>query len=169
MFEAEINELGRIAIVGILSYIILIVFLRVSGKRTLSKMNAFDLIVTVALGSTLATVLLDKDVSLPEGVFALLLLVFLQYVVAWLAVRVNFVNRMIKSQPVLLYSKGEFLRGAMKKERIHETEIYQAARTSGISALEDVEAVILETDGSISVLKKSGKSSSESTLKDVDE
>ena len=60
-------ELGRTILVGVPAYLTLIVFLRVSGKRTLSKMNAFDLIVTIALGSTLATVMLSKDVSLVEG------------------------------------------------------------------------------------------------------
>ena len=48
----------------------LVIFLRLSGKRTLSKMNAFDLVVTVALGSTLATVLLTKDVALADGALA---------------------------------------------------------------------------------------------------
>ena len=59
---------GRTIVVGILAYIALVSLLRVSGKRTLSKMNAFDLVVTVALGSTLATILLSKDVALAEDV-----------------------------------------------------------------------------------------------------
>lgn len=61
------ENLLRTLVVGVLAYVSLVVFLRISGKRTLSKMNAFDLIVTVALGSTLATVLLSKDVALAEG------------------------------------------------------------------------------------------------------
>ncbi|MFC8586714.1 hypothetical protein ACFUGD_19535 [Streptomyces sp. NPDC057217] len=59
---------------------------RLSGKRTLTKMNAFDLVVTVALGSTLSTVLLDRGVSLTEGVLALALPAFLQFVNAKAAV-----------------------------------------------------------------------------------
>lgn len=55
--------LVRTAVVGVLAYVALIVFLRLSGKRTLSKMNAFDLIVTVSLGSTLATIALSADVA----------------------------------------------------------------------------------------------------------
>lgn len=57
----------RAVVVGILAYGGLLLFLRASGKRTLAKMNAFDLVVTVALGSTLATVLLTEDVALLEG------------------------------------------------------------------------------------------------------
>lgn len=67
---------------GVLAYVALVVLLRVSGKRTLSKMNAFDLVVTVALGSTLATVLMAKDVALAEGVFAFALLIGLQLFVS---------------------------------------------------------------------------------------
>ena len=63
--------LGRVLIVGTLAYAALVLLLRISGKRTLTKLNAFDLIVTVALGSTLATVLLSSSVALAEGVVAL--------------------------------------------------------------------------------------------------
>ncbi|RYZ79304.1 MAG: DUF421 domain-containing protein, partial [Proteobacteria bacterium] len=79
--------LARTLTLGLMSYIGLVFLLRVSGKRALSKMNAFDLIVTVALGSTLATVLLSKDVSLIQGFAALALLLLMQFVVTWLSVR----------------------------------------------------------------------------------
>ena len=68
MFFDSWAGLLRVLVVGTLAYAALVLLLRVTGKRTLSKMNAFDLIVTVALGSTLATVLLSKDVALAEGV-----------------------------------------------------------------------------------------------------
>lgn len=63
-------DLGRILAVGALACAVLVVFLRISDKRTLTKLNAFDLVVTVALGSTLATILLSKSVSLAEGLLA---------------------------------------------------------------------------------------------------
>ncbi|MEO5952961.1 MAG: hypothetical protein ABIQ44_10905 [Chloroflexia bacterium] len=81
------ESIGRLLLVGTLAYFALIVLLRVSGKRTLSKMNAFDFIVTVALVSTLASVLLSKDVPLAEGVITLALLIVLQHIVAWSSVR----------------------------------------------------------------------------------
>ena len=79
--------LGRVLLVGTLAYLALVFLLRISGKRTLTKLNAFDLVVTVALGSTLATVLLSSSVALAESVVALGLLIFLQYVITWLSVR----------------------------------------------------------------------------------
>ena len=71
MFFDDWFGLLRILIVGILAYGALIVLLLASGKRTLSKWNSFDFVVTIALGSTLATVIMSKDVSFTEGIFAL--------------------------------------------------------------------------------------------------
>lgn len=82
-----------------MAYAALVIFLRFSGKRTLSKMNAFDLVVTVALGSTLATILLSKDVAPAEGLLALLLLISLQFTVAWLSVRFPTIQQLVKSEP----------------------------------------------------------------------
>jgi hypothetical protein len=107
-------DLGRIAVIGTLAYFGLVALIRVTGKRTLSKMNAFDLIVTVALGSTLATVLLSKDVALLEGLLALALLCGLQYLVAFLSVRSKRFRAVIKSKPRLLFADGEFLQAALR-------------------------------------------------------
>ena len=68
------SDLLRVLLVGTAGYAAVVVLLRVTGKRTLAKLNAFDLVVTVALGSTLATILLSADVSWSEGALALALL-----------------------------------------------------------------------------------------------
>lgn len=142
----------RVVVVGTAAYALLVLFLRVAGKRTLSKMNAFDFVVTVALGSTLATVLLSSDVSLVEGVTALLLLILLQFAVTWTSVRSPRVQRWIKSEPRLLLRDGRALAGAMRAERVTEDELAAAARKHGHDDLGDVAAIILETDGSLSVI-----------------
>lgn len=152
MFEITLDSFIRIVTVGFLAYIGLIIFLRISGKRTLTKLNAFDLVVAVALGSTLATILLDSSISLLEGLTAFALLILLQYVITFLSVHSNWFNNVIKSEPRLLFLNGQFLRSAMKKERIKEIEILQAIRNSGSGSTEKVAAVVLETDGSLSVI-----------------
>jgi len=146
--------LGRVLIVGVLAYVALILLLRISGKRTLSKMNAFDLIVTVALGSTLASVLLSKDVALAEGILAFALLIFLQYLITFLSTRSEAISRLVKAEPTLLYHRGEFLHKAMQSERVVENEVRAAVRSQGTLNMEQVEAVILETDGNFSMLGK---------------
>ncbi len=122
----------RVLVVGARAYAALVCLLRFSGSRTLSKLNAFDLVVTVALGSTLATVLLSKDVALAEGALGMVLLVALQFVVAWLSVRSPTVGELVKSEPRMLFFRGEFLRDAMRKrEASRRGEIVAAVREQG--------------------------------------
>src|SRR5919106_5772400 len=135
--------LGRVLLVGTLTYVALVLLLRISGKRTLTKLNAFDLVVTVALGSTLATVLLSSSVALAEGVLALGLLIFLQYAIAGLSVRSPGFQALIKAEPTLLLHRGRLLDGAMKAERITREEILAALRASGAADLSGIAAVVL--------------------------
>lgn len=152
LFFDDLLGLGRVIAVGTLAYLALVFMLRVTGKRTLSKMNAFDLVVTVALGSTLATVLLSKDVALAEGLAAFALLIFLQFVVTSLSIRSKRFERWIKAEPQLLYHEGRFLIDAMRRERVTEDEIRAAMRQQGHDDAVGVNAVVLETDGSMSVI-----------------
>ena len=152
MFFDSWQDILRILIVGTCGYIGVVVLLRITGKRTLAKMNAFDFVVTVALGSILATLLLNPDVSLADGLAAFALLCALQYVVASLALRSDSFERLIKAEPSLLFYRGHPLPQMLKKERVTEEEAMAAVRESGIARLEDIGAVVLETDGSISVL-----------------
>jgi uncharacterized membrane protein YcaP (DUF421 family) len=152
MLFDDFSGLLRILFVGIVAYAALVTFLRISGKRTLSKMNAFDLVVTVALGSTLATVVLSKDVPLAEGLLALALLIALQWVVAWGSTRSQRISELVKSEPQILYHHGKMIETALQRERVTPEEIAAAARGSGYGELDEVETVLLETDGSFSVI-----------------
>lgn len=145
----------RIVLVGPSAYMALVLMLRISGKRTLSKFNAFDLVITVALGSTFATVLLSKDVALLDGIVALATLIALQFAATWLSVRWALAGRLIKSEPRLLFHDGEFLHAALKRERVTQGEVLAAVREQGIGSLADVQAVIIETAGTISVMQRS--------------
>jgi uncharacterized membrane protein YcaP (DUF421 family) len=166
MFFNGWDGLVRTLVVGALAYTALVAFLRVSGKRTLSKMNAFDLIVTVALGSTLATVLLSKDIALAEGVLAFALLILLQYVVTWLSVRVPWVRRAATGEPLLLLYRGHVLPAALRDSRVTQDEVRAALRASGLASLGEAAAVVLETDGSFSVIAE-GESDDRSSLDGV--
>lgn len=144
----------RVLVVGFAAYAVLIFMLRTSGKRTLSKLNAFDLVVTVALGSTLATVLLDGNVPLAEGVLALALLVYLQYAITWLSVRSKSFRNLIKGDPTPLVQDGLYLEDALHQQRVTHEEIGAALRQSGIRQVEEAKSVILETDGSLTVIPR---------------
>ena len=164
MFFDGWDSLIRTVVVGVMAYGVLVIFLRISGKRTLAKMNAFDWVVTVALGSALATILLDKDVALAQGALGLALLIGLQFVVAWSSVRRRWVRSLVAGEPSLLLYRGSFLRDAMQRERVAEEDMHSALRSSGVASPSEAEAVVLETDGSFSVIPRSENRSDQSSL-----
>ena len=148
------SDIIRVALVGGAAYVTLLVVLRVSGKRTLAKLNAFDLIVTVALGSTLATILLSKDTSWSEGAVALGGLALLQFLVATVVARFPRTRALVTARPTLLVSEGRLLPDALRAQRVAPAEIRQALRSSGTADLASVAAVVLETDGTLSVVSR---------------
>ena len=144
----------RIFVVGTLSYIILVILLKISGKRTLAQMSGFDFVITVALGSTFGRLITAKDVTLTESVAAFLLLIVLQLGFAFLNMRFGWFSQLTKSKPTLLFYKGSFLYDNIYECRVNKDEILGVIREQGIESLDDVEAVVLEISGGWSVVKK---------------
>lgn len=166
-FASSNNPLIHTLVVGSLSYLALIALLRISGKRTLSKWNAFDFVVTVAFGSILATALISTDVPLLQGILGLGLLIGWQFLLTWLSVRSHPFQNLIKGHPTLLLWQGEFRKEALRKARVTEGEVKAAVRSNGGSVLEQVAAVVLETDGTFSVIMQINSNTSNSALTDV--
>ena len=146
--------LARVVLISVAAYAALVVVLRLAGKRSLGKMNAFDLVVTVALGSTLATVLLSKDVALAEGVLAFAMLAGLQWAVTKASVHWQTARRLVRSDARLLFDDGRYVEQALRDERVTHDEIDQAIRSAGVGRKEEVAAVVLETDGGFSVIRR---------------
>ena len=153
MFFHSWTGLARVPIVGVLAYVALVLFIRISGKRTLTKLNAFDLVVTVALGSTLSSVLLNDSVALAEGLLAMATLIGLQFLVTFASVRSSRIEELVKSEPTLLLRDGRFIDAALKTQRVTRDEVRSALRSGGVTDMEKVHAVVMETDGSMSVLQ----------------
>ncbi len=155
MWFAPWPDLVRVTLVGAAAYVTVVVVLRVVGKRALGKLNAFDLVVTVALGSTLATILLNSDVSWGEGALAFALLGALQLAVTWTSSRWPRSRTVLTSRPTLVLCDGRLLREALSRQRLTVDEVRQAVRGTGAGDLADIAAVVLETDGSLSVIPQS--------------
>lgn len=161
------HGLLRVIVVSALAYLALIGVLRLAGKRALTKLNIFGLVVTVAFGSTFATVLLNKDVSLAEGALAFAMLALLQSAIARASISWSWAEALFRSSPRLLLYRGTFDLAALRDQRITEGEVRQAVRANGCGSLADVAAVVLETDGSFTVIRKE-KAGDETSLCDVE-
>ncbi|MFD1604483.1 DUF421 domain-containing protein [Flavobacterium artemisiae] len=156
----------RCAITTVTAFTTLFLFVRISGKRTLAKLNAFDFIVSIALGSTLSDIML-ATIPIAEGSVVLLLIILLQYIFAWLARSSTQVEKIINTEPRIVFYDNRFIEKSMALETITKEEIYAAVRSTGIDKLDDVKAVVMELKGTLSVVKKSS-AEGPSSLDDLD-
>lgn len=152
MIFSSWDAILRLFVVGIPAYVGLVLIVRLTGKRTLSQLNAFDFLVTVALGSMLATTLMSEQVALIDGLLAFSLLAGLQLVVSWLSVRSAAVRHLIKSEPSLLVYDGNTLDDTLRAQRVTHHDLLAVVRESGVADLSGVRAVVLETSGRFTVI-----------------
>jgi uncharacterized membrane protein YcaP (DUF421 family) len=104
-----------------------------------------------------------KDVALADGALAFALLIGLQFVFTWSSVRWRWVRQLITGEPRMLYSRGAYLAAALRQSRVTREEVRAAVRSAGVGSLEAVQAVVLETDGSFSVVHRSVANNDESS------
>jgi uncharacterized membrane protein YcaP (DUF421 family) len=123
---------------------------RISKGKTLAKMNAFELFVTVALGGLLVGGLFRPELPLGYLLGGAGFLVLLQAGLTFLARRLRR-NDFFAGEPALLFRRGHFLRGNMRRYRVSEDEVVRALRAGGWKNYHDVEAAVLEADGTIAV------------------
>ena len=148
--------LGEVFVYTLIAYIGVIVVLRLSGKRSLAKWNIFDFVITIAIGTTLATTVMSTGDTneMRKGIMGFLLLVIFQYTITTLSVQFNWFASIIKSKPTLVAYDGKYLDKIMRQQRLTKSEVLAAMRQQGIANLSEVGAVILETNGTLSVLGK---------------
>ncbi|MAB37896.1 MAG: hypothetical protein CL528_10515 [Aequorivita sp.] len=150
-FEASTTSIIAIVLTAIGIYIATILFTRLAGKRSFSKMSSFDFAMTVAIGSIIATTVLSKSVSLLQGVVGLAAVYVLQFSVAMMR-RFKFVQKLIDNEPVLLMDGKEILHNNLKKARVTEADLRSKLREANVLELSQVRAVIFECTGDIAVL-----------------
>lgn len=161
------EPLLRTAVGTTVTYVVLVILLRVAGQRTLAKWYAFDLVVTIALGSTFANGVLSNNITVAQSLVGFVILIGLQFIVAFTVVRWSRLRIIVNPHPTLLLHCGRFVHDAMRSQRVAEADVRAAIRRQGIDRIEDVGAVVLEADGTFSVIKDLG--SNASALADIPE
>lgn len=164
MFVGGGPSMVRTVLAAILVYAATVLVLRVVGKRAIAKLSAFDFVITVALGSALATTVLSSETPVLNGALGIAVLLLLQRAVSFAITRSRIAREIVKSQPRLLLHRGRILADALRDERVGEDEVRAALRRRGIGRMANVVAVVLETDGSLSVIEEA---SDDTTLCDV--
>lgn len=152
MFFQGWTSLCKIIILSIITYIAIVIILRLSGKRTLSSFNAFDFLITVTIGSICATTILSSSTKFIEGISAIVTLVILQYIVAKISVYSKSFSKIIKAAPTLLYYDGQYIDENLKKMRVSKDDILQEVRINSGVTISEVHSVILEANGKLAVV-----------------
>jgi uncharacterized membrane protein YcaP (DUF421 family) len=142
--------LGEAAI----GYIVVLLLLRLGGKRTLAQMSSFDIIVTITIGAVLGKTILDAHIPVYRGLAVIALLVGLQALVARLNTRSATAREVVNRAPVLLVESGQLNAEALQQAGVTRAEILRALREHGIGRLAEVGAVVLEADGKTSVIRQ---------------
>ena len=146
------QELGLTAARALLVYAVMLVVIRVLGKRTIGNFTAFDLLVALMLGEVVDEIIYG-DVSLAQGFTAILVIAAAKYVTAWLSSVNHGLNRILEGSPTELVKDGQLVRRNLRKELMNEKEVMAALRLQGISDMREVRLALMEVDGVVSVLR----------------
>jgi len=134
-------------------YLLVLIGVRLSGKREVGQMTPFDLTLLLLLSNSVQNAMTGPDTSLAGGAVAASTLLILNYVVANLSGSSRKIRRVIEGQPSLLVHDGKVIESHMAREHVSTDELHRALREHGISSCDQVALAVLEVDGSISCLK----------------
>lgn len=135
-------------------YAALLLLTRLTGLRSFAKMSSFDFAITVAFGTILASTILSEDPPLLTSGFALLTLFGIQYAVSTFRRLSSWVEHVVDNEPLVVMAHGEVLSEHLDRSRMTEGDLKSKLRMAGVRHPSEVLAVVFETTGDVSVVKK---------------
>lgn len=167
IFFDNIDKLGRIVLTTFMVYVLIVSITKISGKRSTSQLNNFDWVVTVMIGSLGASTILLKNIPFIEGGASIVTLYVLQFLVTKYASISPQFSTVILSDPRIVFYQGQYLPDAMRAERLTRQEMECAMRAAGVHNLDEVEAIIFESDAKLTIMKKQDNTSVSDDLCDT--
>jgi uncharacterized membrane protein YcaP (DUF421 family) len=135
-------------------YAFMIFIMRVIGRRELSSMTPFDLVLLIILGDAIQQGLTQDDYSVTGAILAIATIAALQVFTSYVSFKSRFARRVFEGDPIVLVDRGELVERNLKRERMTPDEVAEEARQQQISSIDEIEWAILEANGSISFIKK---------------
>ena len=134
-------------------YLILLLILRLSGRRTLGEMTSFDFVLLLIIAETTQQALLGDDFSVTNSLLLITTLVGIDIVISYLKTRFDKVDRIFDGLPMVIVEHGQPLQERLRKSRLDEHDVLAAARRlQGLERMEQIKYAVLETDGGISII-----------------
>jgi uncharacterized membrane protein YcaP (DUF421 family) len=144
---------------GAIVYFVLMVIIRLSGRRTLAQMTPFDLILLLIVSETTQQALVSNDFSITNAVLLMATLFGIDILLSYIKRRWSLLGKVIDGGPTILVSHGEPDLHALRRSRVELNEVLEAARrTQGLEALGQIRYAVLEAGGHISIVPQSDKS-----------
>jgi uncharacterized membrane protein YcaP (DUF421 family) len=153
LFPAGAQVIWQIALRTGVIYMVVLIGVRLSGKREVGQMTPFDLTLLLLLSNSVQNAMTGPDTSLIGGVVAAATLLLLNYLVGTVSGSSRGFRRVVQGEPSLLIHDGKTIEPHMTKEHVSVDELQRALREHGIANVHDVALAVLEVDGSISCLK----------------
>jgi uncharacterized membrane protein YcaP (DUF421 family) len=160
VFFRSWEALLRVAVSAVAVYVLVVIALRIIGARALAKMSAYDLIVSIALGSLVAAVPMSSSLTVTDGFTAIVTFLVLQEITRFLQARYGIAHHLVREQPHLVVWDGGLIDERLKQLDVSVDEVRAAIRQAGLASVSDVQAVVLENDGEWSVVPR-GRSKSD--------
>ena len=154
MIHFDLLGLGEIAIRTLAVYIILMIGLRLAGKRELGQMSVLELVLILLIANGVQNAMIGFDTSLSGGVVAALTLLTANAVVSRFVARTEWLQHAVRGTPSMLVNHGQVIADHMRREAISTDELMMAIREHGIERLEDVKMAVIEVDGTISIVPR---------------
>jgi len=156
MFTLDLTSALGIIIRTTAVYLAILIGLRLAGKREIGQMTVFDLVVLLLIANAVQNAMVGPDTSLIGGIFAAIVLLAVNALVARLRLRSPRLRHLVEGTPTLLVLHGEVIPEHMRREGIDEESLLTALREHGVAEISEVEMAVLEIDGSISVVPVGG-------------
>jgi len=144
-----------LALRAIVLFFVVFILTRVIGRRELSSLEPFDLILLIILGDAIQQGLTQDDYSVTGAVIVVSVFAALQVSISYISFRSRRLRPILQGEPIVLVQDGSLIESNLRRERLTAGEIAEAARQEQIASLEDVQWAVLETSGKISFIPKS--------------
>ena len=134
-------------------YVALLIIFRISGRRTLSEITTFDLILLLIVGEATQQALLGQDYSFTNAALVIVTLIFLDIVISYVKTRSDRAQKVLEGVPTIIVENGRSLHERMRMARVSEDDVMEAARRlRGIERLDQIRYAVLEVNGGITVI-----------------
>lgn len=147
--------LNSVAIKSIIAALILFILTRIMGKKQISQLTFFDYVVGISIGSIAAAMSIEKNISWLEGIFSMIIWTAFPLTLSFITSKSINARRILEGTPTILIQNGKIVEKNLRKSKFTVNDLLEELRTKDVFNIEDVEFALLETNGKISILKKS--------------